>query len=260
MFTLVAYDSSIAVGSALVDVKSLVDQHFTQSGDGYIVPRGLNKIIAAYGFGANLARVQLQSPTLRKLFQQELRPFDKAPAGAGARPNIVDFSNQIRTLGESEVLIAQVIQAGGVAENDIVGVWLADGPYKPIADGGEVISIKFSGTTTLTPAAWSLVVLTPDQTLVPGDYDIVGGRCKTATGVLFRIVINGFALRPGGVCVTTDTEADPKGQRFGGWGVWGTFNSTQIPNLEVLATAADTAEDLELDLIFKGGTPVVGAP
>lgn len=247
MFSLLAYDSSIAAGAVLVDCKSIVDQSATQSGDGYTTAAPLDKIVMAYGFGTNLTRVQLQSPTLQLIGDHDVHPLDNAAAGAGGVPNLVQFIDSPRQLKDTETLIAQVIQSNAGAQQEIVGVWVADGPLKPVQ--GEIFTIRFTGTTTLTANAWSSVTPTLSQNLLAGKYQIVGARLQGATAVLFRWIVQGYAPRPGGVAVTTDTARDPAGQRYGGWGVWAEFQSNLIPNVEVLATAADTAQTGFIDLI-----------
>lgn len=250
MFTLLAFDSSIATGSVLVDCKSIVDQSQTQSGDGYIIADPLNKIVAAYGQGASLTRLQLITPTLALLNDPDVLPLDLAAPTAGSAPLMVKFFDSPRTMKATETLTAQVIQSSAGALQEVVGVWIADGPPKPVA--GEIMSVRWTGSTTLTANAWTIVVPTLSQNLLPGKYQIVGARCKSATGVLFRMVVQGYAPRPGGICVTIDNAKDAEGQRYGGWGVWAEFVSTLIPNFELLATGADTAQSGILDLIKSG--------
>lgn len=251
MFSLLAFDSSIAAGTVLVDCKSIVDQSATQSGDGYIVADPLNQIVMAYGFGTNLTRVQLQTPTLALLNDPDIQPVDTAAPTAGSAPALVQFKDYPRKMKATETLQAQVIQSNAGAEQIIVGVWIADGPLKPLA-GAEIMTVRWTGTTTLTANAWSSVIPTLGQNLLPGKYQIVGARMKGATAVLFRMIVQGYAPRPGGVAVTLDTAQDPPGQRYGGWGVWAEFQSNLIPNIEVLATAADTAQTGWLDLVKTG--------
>lgn len=250
MFHLLAYDSSIAAGAVLVDCKSIVDQSGTQSGDGYVIADPLNKIIAAYGFGVNLTRVQIQSPTLQLLGNQEIQPVDVAAPAAGTNPGMVNFFATPRQLKATETLIVQVIQTNAGAQQVIVGIWLADAAPQPVK--GEILTVRWTSATTLVANAWTVVIPTLSQNLLPGKYQIVGSRMKGATAVLHRWVVQGYAPRPGGASITIDNAQDEPGQRYGGWGVWAEFQSNLLPNCEVLATAADTAQTGWLDLMKSG--------
>lgn len=251
MFHVAAFDSSIATGTVLVDCKSITDAGMmTVSGDGYVMDKRFKLMIGAYAFGANLTRAQLQLPKFNLLAYQEISPLVNTAPGAGQKPQFNSFLDGPRAIDETEVLIAQVIQAGGLAENDIVGVWLADAPIVPVK--AEHFTIRFTGATTLTAAAWTTVTPTLDRNLPKGRYSIIGARLKSATGILFRVRLPGFAVAPGGVCAQSDLANDIEGQRHGGWGDWGDFDQNLLPTFDVLATAADTAQSGEMDLVKLG--------
>jgi hypothetical protein len=50
----------------------------------------------------------------------------------------------------------------------------------------------------------------------------------------------------------TESTLTLRGQRYGGWGVWGVFDNWTIPTVDYFSSAADTAEVLALDLVKVG--------
>lgn len=245
---LLAFDSSIATGSTLVDCKALTDSGIaTVSGDGYIVTKDMALLLAAFGFGANLTRVQLQCPKFNLTAYEEIAPLANAMPSAGQVPQLQFFGAGARTLKESEVIKAQVIQSGASAENDIVLALFADKVPAPVVK--EHFTIRFTGSDTLTANAWTTVTPTLDRDLPAGKYQIIGARFKSAGAVAFRFRIPGDASAPGGIASQSDLAHDPEGQRHGGWGVWGEFEQNLLPTIDALSTSADTSESGEIDLI-----------
>ena len=247
-FLVLAFDSSIAVGTNLVDCKSIVDAGVaTQSGDGYVLDSRMKLLLGAYGFGATLSRIQVQTPRFNLLAYQEVLALNNAAAAAYEQNKLDWYGAGARALTETETLIAQVIQTSAGAETDRVLVWLGDSVPAPIAK--EHFTMRFTGSSTLTADAWSTVSPTLDRSLPAGKYDIIGARLKTAGGIAFRVNIPGFNFRPGGICVQTDLANDPPIQRHGGLGVWGSFEQNLLPTFDVLSTSADTSQSGELDLV-----------
>ena len=247
-FLVLAFDSSIASGSVLLDCKSIVDSGVaTQSGDGYVLDSRMKWLVGAFTQGATITRAQVQTPKFNLTAYQELAPLQTSMPGAGAKPAFLDFTKAGRALNLTETIIAQTINGNASAENERVGLWIADGPIAPVAK--EHFTIRFTGSTTLVADAWSTVTMTLDRNLQAGKYDIIGARLKSAGGILFRVAIPGFNFRPGGIASQSDDAIDIDGQRHGGWGVWGTFEQNLLPTFDVLSSSADTSQSGELDLV-----------
>lgn len=250
MLYLLAYDSSIAAGSVLVDCKSILDQNIPQSGDAYIVPKAFSMVGGVYAVGVNLTQVQLQAASLRALFQLDVTPINVATPATQTAPVLLDLFDDPLALQVTDLLQPQVIQSNAAAQIARVGVWLTDGPVKPVT--GKIVTLKFTGATTVTAEAWSLVQLTATQSLIPGTYNIVGMRAQSASAYLARLVIPGQIARPGVVAVQNATAMDMYRARYGGFGVLGTFDNSIGVSAEFLCSAADTAQTVWLDLVYNG--------
>jgi len=249
MFHLIAYDSSIANGSVFLQVNAVAPDPFSNPQNNNYVIGDLPYIIGATMFGVTAQRLQLRSPTLLQVFNNDIVPVRRSALATNILPNWSDLSANPLKLKNSEQLSAYAIQGAVGAEREYIGVLLADGPVRPVT--GQIFTARFTGTTTLVADSWTTCVMTAEQNLQVGTYTVVGARCKTATGVFFRVGTQGYAWRPGGVVGSDDMFPDPRQFRYGELGVWFTFKNTQTIALDVLATAGDTAETLELDVIFQ---------
>ena len=251
MFHLVAYDSSIANGSVFLQVNAVAPDPFSNPQNNNYVIGDLQYIVGASMFGVTAQRMQLRSPTLVQVFNSDVSPVRTSTLGANTFPNWLDLGDSPLKLKNSEQLSVFVIQGNAGAEREYCAVLLADGPLKPVY--GPFFTVRFTGTTTLVADAWTTCVLTAEQNLQVGTYTVVGAHVQTATGVYFRLGTQGYPWRPGGVVGSANTSPDPLNQRLGGWGPWFTFKNTQTLALDVLATAGDTAETVELDVMFQPG-------
>lgn len=245
---LLAYASSVANGSALVDVASVVDAGVaTQSGNGYVIDKRMKKLYAAWGVSAYLSRLQVQCPLFNLLAYQEVTAKSLAAAAAYERNPMDFYGKAARALNETETLIVQAIQSNSLAAEVQAFVMVGDADPAPSTD--PYFTVRWTGTTTLTADAWSNVSITLDRNLPKGSYKIVGARMRSAGALAFRVNLPGDQYRPGGMAVQVESALDPEGQRGGGWGVWGSFDQNLLPTIDVFSTSADTAEYGEFDLV-----------
>lgn len=237
LFTLVGWQQSVDEDGTLTVLDAIADQHIRVSGDRIFVP-SLNKLIAEYAAQANtVTHVQLQSPSLRRVAL-----LDIAQCQGGLRPSggesFTPHFNCPLSLEVGEGLEAYINKPSDSAIVATVLAWLADGALTPVV--GEIFTVKVSATITSILTQWVNGALTFTQTLPVGRYAIVGGTMSEAGGdlIAFRFVIPGYEWRPG--CLTVgDLGAKPiVAQRYGGMGIWGEFDSTTPPSIDIIAAAA----------------------
>jgi len=115
MFHLSCYNASIANGAVLLQVAAITDPLIAPSGNGFLVPTVINKLMRVAAFGTNLTRVQLTSASLR-----DFAPFDVGPVNVGtliATPaNFADFSDAPIPLIVNEELDAFGVQSNAGAQ------------------------------------------------------------------------------------------------------------------------------------------------
>ena len=241
----------LAAQSAALQLMAAISDGIVITRDSALVcpskPAVLNKIIAAEMFGANMLRAQLQVPSIRRYGNYEIKPIANAHAAGGAQTPILDLRTDPILLEVGEECPVYITQNNAGTQQEFGGILLAD-ELKPI-DTPKCESLRATGTTTLVAAAWTQVPLTFDTALPANGFTVIGARCEGASPILFRFVNQESVFRPGGFGNTGPLALDFPGQRRGGWGRWFHFDYTNPPTLEVLASAADTAQTLLLDVI-----------
>ncbi len=245
MFTLVAYDQSVDTNAVLTLHTAVADGTVRVNVNDIIVP-ALNKIIWAFANGANITLAQLQSPSLRAKTLYDLFPLNRAALPPNVPP-IVDLGVSPIELAVNEALnFAAAEDAVGVARQ--VGlIALGDGAHDIPA--GPIETVRVTATTTLVVDTWTNAALTFGQVLRAGTYAVVGAQFFSTNMLGFRLFFPGNPWRAGGIGNNAvNNIAYPK-QRFGGWGVWGTFLHNTPPTVDFLASVADTTETGFLDLI-----------
>lgn len=279
MFHMEAFRSSLASG--VTDVFQQVTYFSTGSiltplNNGVQVSYQLPFLHSFFGLGAHLENIRPQANSWLPT------PFpDYAPNNIGTAvespARFWDFSRNPKALRPTEEFDIYASQTSGGAEIQTVFTNFSDGktvPYPPLAAGpsvngvGQFFTAHGTASTTLTANAWTSVTPTLNQSLPAGIYALVGARAMSATARAFRIKpVNEPLWRPGGVAVQTADQLDPPGQRFinpitgmmSHWGVWLTFFQNTVPSFDFFATAADTVEDMFLDLIKIGDAVTAGS-
>lgn len=254
MFHLAAYNASIANGTALLQVAAVSDPVVAPSGNGFLVPGTINRLMRVAAFGTNLTRVQLTSASLR-----DYAPFDIGPVNVGtliATPaNFADFSDSPLPLSVNEELDAFGVQSNAGAQRIGVFVWLADGPIRPYT--GRFFTVHWTASVTLTANGWSALSFTLDNGIPSGTFALVGSRMISAGAVAHRFIPRGGApYRPGGLAGQAQSFNPLDGSRgsdyVANWGEWLRFTNTTPPQIEVFSISADTTEEGYLDLVQVG--------
>lgn len=245
-FTTVAY-SMQRVGATvpLTVVTPVADPHVTIDGNNIVVPDKMDKVMgAAFCYGTGLASAvagaylgQLQSPSLRRVFNQECGRINDTFAHEVHDEHIWMNPQSPLPLDAGEGLQAWTAHPALALGETAVYVHLCDGPIAPI--DGEIRTIRFTSVCAPVTRVWTLGVLGVVQQLPMGDYAVVGARVTNATEFgCFRLIFTGYDWRPGGMITHTLDAQDCMRQRNGYLGEWGRFTWTQIPRIELCSMLA----------------------
>lgn len=249
MFTVCAFAELGTAAAAYVNIAGVVDQHMTVNGDQIIISKW-NKLLGVAAFpGAACTGVQLQAPSLR-----EINPFRVAPFGVGIAPGLVPevnfFPMNSIQLTENEAIECE--HYDGAASNHAVLVMLADSEINPLR--GDIRQVRFQVTVTPVDLVWTNANIALVDYLPYGDYAIVGARFIMAGGAFFRFVAKEQGNRPGGCCVVLPSNQDAPYMRNGELGEWLTFNTNNLPTIDVLTTTTPGAGTYEgvMDIVRVG--------
>lgn len=232
--------------AALLAIAALADPVLTVSGNNIQVPTATPYLGFVSGIGVNLTRAQLQSPSLRRMFNFEVRPICRSANPLSPMP-YVDFMDHAIPLDPGEQLQAWTAEDGAGATRMSVIANLVDKDITPEAT--PFFTMRATAAATLAAFAWTNAAITLDQILPVGQYAIIGARAESAGLNAFRFVFQNQTPRPGGIGNLSESTLHIPNQRGGGWGVWGTFDNWTIPTVDFFSSTADVAETLAIDLV-----------
>lgn len=244
MFTLFAYSENYTAAATADEILPVPDQHLRVEGNNVIIPAGMNNLLGAALISSVGTFFQVNSPSLRRTVLLDIPTICTDTEPLYPFPWQDMFYNPI-PLDEFEPIraVASVSAAGRATAL----LWIGDGPQAAVT--GEIYTVRATSATTLSPYAWTNGALTFSQVLPAGSYQVVGMHATSATLIAARLVFVGGTWRPG--CPGTDLPVDTGVNVFrrGNSGIWGEFRHDQPPTVDFLATGADTAETVWLDII-----------
>jgi len=245
----------IAGWSAAVDqatpaaIAALADPSITVSANNIQIPDFAPYLVGAFGVGVNLTRMRLESPSLRRVINYDVFPFNVSAALNNPLLMVDNFKNPI-SLDVAEQMQCITSEDGAGATRMSGFVMLGDGKREDIVD--PIYTVRVTAAQACVAYAWTNAALVFDQVLPVGDYAIVGAKFQSTNMLAFRFLLQSQTPRPGGIGQPTFIAPTLPGQSRGGWGVWGVFNSTTPPTVDFLAGAADAAEIGYIDLVKVG--------
>lgn len=218
--------------------------------NGHFFPQRDLTLYAAVAMAATATRARIVTPSLRQISMPYIRPIEPA-AVPGNRAAIADYRNSpliLRGLEEIEVDGTHTTAGGARFTIGLFAGWM---PVPPMPMG-TLITMRGVATNTVTANAWSLLSVTWADALPAGTYACVGLTAFGATCQLARMIFEDQQPRPGVVGITTITDQPNPLFTKGGIGVMGRFNSNRMPSIEYLCNAADTAQEVYMDLVRVG--------
>lgn len=216
--------------------------------NGHFLPQVDMKLLWAAAFGATITRARIVTPSLRQITTPFIRPLQPSIAGADLT-RLADYSQNPFTIKGLEELQVSSFASSAVQATAVLG--LARTQVMP-APQGNIFVMRGTGATTLAVSVWNQVAVTWNDSLPAGQYVCVGLEAWGATLQAARLTFENQWERPGCVGCATAVQSGNSIFRYGKLGVWGNFASVRMPTLEVLANAADTAQEFYLHLIRVG--------
>lgn len=247
-FHVAAYTATLGAGAQTdTDLTALTD-NILYIQNNHFLPQVDSSIIWAITYGASVTRAKFQSPKIRQVNTAYIRPLN-VNATPPTNPNmmLLDMGRLVvRGIEELQMLVSD--SAGGVRQTVAFGLQFG----RTEIPSGDVYNFRATGTTTVTANAWTACPLTFEVTPPLGTYAVIGAECISTTGQAFRLIFDGMYYRPGLPCVTGDGNRLLYKSMYGQFGVWGYFRTTNLPRLEILCNAADTAQEVYLECVRVG--------
>jgi len=234
---------------------ALADSVLGRDGTTGYVPTEDLRLLAAYASSAYLQAARVNSTGLQRVGYQYIRPATVAALPASP-PNLAVLLDNPVVLRASEAITIEATTSGGTADA-IALLWTARN--LEVAPPGEAFWLRYISADAVTANQWSPVTLAQglSDPLPAGTYAIVGLEHWCPGGVAARLVLPGGTYRPG-VLAINGSPPWYNGRSHdifyqGALGVFGWFQSTAPPSIEVLSTSADNAHQGYIKVIRVGG-------
>lgn len=244
---------------ALSNVAPIADSHLSIAGDNLTIP-DLNHLMLAVissqtATAGTITSARIKAPSMGKNSNVDVAVFETTGTTLPIVGSPCPLNNYLvanRYLTPGEFLQFLTINSGTNSEETVAQIALGDGNYKNPYKGLPIETLLATGTTTVTAKKWSACTLTFSQALRAGTYAILGMKAMGATAIAARLIFANQGARPGCPAYVTESDIDNPVFRNGNLGMWGTFSHNNIPQLEVFADAADTAQQVYLDVVKIG--------
>lgn len=236
------------VGQSIdTQIPAIVDQILPLDNAGNFLPQDSLAIFGAYAQSATALRCKINSPAYRQVALPYITPITlfTRPSNLPSWLDLIRSPIRVPAYAPLGALFTSGLAMGTEQATAILFLEQSRVP----APMGDTYSIRATGTTTLVPFTWTQVPLTFDQPVIQGRYSLVGAACYSLGGIAFRLTMDNFYYRPGGLMGNGNSFRTNLWQVNGYYGEWGQFQNTSMPRLEVFSSTADTAEELYLQII-----------
>ena len=241
------------------NVAPTADSHLSISGDNLTVP-DLNQLMLATvtsqtATAGAITSARIKSPSMGKTSDIDVAVFETTGTTLPIVGSPCPLNNYLvsnRRLTPGEFLQFLTINSGTNSEETVAQIALGDGNYNNPYAGLPVETLLATSATTATAHAWTACSLTFSQALRAGTYAIVGMKAMGVSAIGARLIFANQGARPGCPAYLTESDIDNPIFRNGNLGVWGTFSHNNVPQLEIFADAADTAQQVYLDVVKIG--------
>lgn len=253
-FHLLGWYESVDPAGADTEIAGLLDERAWVEGDNIRVP-ALSYIYGAGGYvvGVTTAarRAKIYSPTLNILGLLEIDPLVHGVTDIIYPTAITpwrDYSMSPIKLGYDETMRALVNANPAAAEIQAVFLLMGDG-QQPSVPAGPIISLHGVTAAGSGTGAWVGKSVTWSSSLPPGQYGVIGLQIIGAETLAGRLNFRtGEQWRPGVLGQNTSGVVPADYQRAGKMGIWGIFEYTQPPTVDLVQEVA-TAVNIVMDVV-----------
>jgi len=247
-FHVAGYTADV-VTATLTTLTPITDQILNIQ-NGRFLPREDLDLIFAASMATDIQRSRLLNPSTRQITNPYIRPLINASVPPND-PSVADYRDNPFTIKGVEELEADSYNDAAVGpERTTTVIGLRKQYVMP--NRGDIYTMRGTGATALTANVWTDVPITWADTLPVGNYDILGLVGISANCQAARLILGGQEYRPGSIGSTDVSNRTHEMFRRGRLGVWGRFNTIDLPQVQFLANAADATQEVYLDIMRVG--------
>lgn len=248
-FHLAAYRGSLATGSTNVALTGVLDSVLSRDASSNFLAPGGSKIRLGATGGTNIQRSRINTASLREVALPYIAPVNNALT-IPSPPNLADLGDFGPQPRPADSISIESTHSDAGTQVMYALLWLSFGRKEPTP--GKEYRTRFTATITAVAGSWVTGGITLDQVLPAGIYQIVGMDIFGTNLLAARLIFMGGGWRPGVMARNAVASIPHSVFTDGRLGVFGEFNSVAMPQLEVYAEAANSAQEGYLDLVRVG--------
>lgn len=248
-FHTLAFRGSVTNGTTNTTIAGVLDQIIPRNAaNNFLTPEGSNIKMAVAG-GVNASRARINTPSLREVGLPYIAPLQTGVA-AQSPPNIAFYGDYGPRPRGADELSVESTHTDAAAQIQFALVWLTFG--RKAIPPGQRYRLRNTAAITGVIGSWASGSMTPDQTLPSGIYAVVGMDAFGTNLLGARLIFSGGGYRPG--VLARNAVASIPSPLFTNdeLGVFGEFDSVALPTLEIYVEAANSAQEIYLDLVRIG--------
>ena len=248
-FHLSAFRGSVTNGTTNTAIAGVLDGILSRSsGNNFLAPEG-STIWGAIGGGVNASRQRINTPAVRQVALPMIAPLGTGVTATNPQ-NLSVYGAQGPRPKDADEVSVEATHSDAAPQIQWALMWWRFGrkEWTP----GIRYRVRYTAAITGVVGSWALGAMTFDQTLPSGYYQIQGMDAFGANLLGARLVFPGGGWRPGVLAHNTLSTVPRSEFVDGSLGVFGEFDSVNVPQLEIYVEAANSAQEGFLDLVRLG--------
>lgn len=249
MFHMAAYVLTPGAGAyTFTNVPALTDGYLTVMNQHFVFPVNM-KLLFASAMHSQMTDARFNAPHFREVGFPHVSPVAATQVpGLVGRATVYD--PPFLTIPQLDEFAFEASVSGNASDSVIGLIGATDGNMN--TPQGDIYTLKATGTITAVANVWTPGNITFESSLPSGTFAVVGMKAFGATLIAARLRFQTYQMLPGCPGLTTNILQDDWRFRMGRLGEWGRFKNTAQPSVEILCTAADTAQTFFIDMVKVG--------
>jgi hypothetical protein len=248
-FHVAEFRGSVTNALLNVPIAGVLDNILSKSVSGnFLAPDG-SRIWGAVSGGVNALRARINTPAVRMVALPQIAPMGTGVTATNPQ-NLSVYGYTGPKPAPADEIAVEYTHSDIAPQIGWALMWMTFGRKQ--AQPGIVYRVRFTGAITGVVGSWASGALTFDQTLPSGIYEIQGMDAFGANLLGARLIFPGGGWRPGIIAHNTLSTVPREEFTEGDLGVFGQFDSVNVPQLEIYVEAANTVQEGFLDLVRIG--------